>query len=115
MTRKPPIKPDTLYLDLADDDFCRLVWDSDDKVLGLETPDGEDQYETFEDMDEFHPSEYVRVEEQAVEDPAGFIEDFLTQAENAETVSLAHPELRASFRWARRHTKVVETTEDDDE
>ena len=62
-----------IHYDTVDQSYCQLNEHHDGSV-GILTPDGELEYMVFE-ADEFDPSEFYQVPQQAVDDPVGYLED----------------------------------------
>ena len=62
-----------IYYDAVDQSYCQLK-EYHDGAVGVFTPDGEHPHIVFE-ADEFDPSEFYQVPQQAVDDPVGYLED----------------------------------------
>lgn len=66
---------DGVWYDLSDESFC-LIREREGDIVLL-TPDGDDEYHTFSDSDEFIPQDFVQVPQQAVDDPTVYLQSFI--------------------------------------
>lgn len=97
-----------LYWDYADAGFCRVVEDEAAGMARLLTPDEGDEYYSVK-REVFDYGDLVEVPDDAVEDPAEYIEEILDEM-MALQGGLTN-EQSVGLRWARRQTTIVEHDE----
>ena len=95
-----------IYYDTADDSYCQLK-EHHDGAVGVLTPDGEDEHIVFE-ADEFY-----QVPQQAVDDPVGYLEEFLADVTDGKfwrnsSISVIE---EVGIEWAIKQTEVTESDE----
>jgi len=100
-----------IYYDTVDLTYCQLK-EHDDGAVGVLTPDGEDEYMVFE-ADEFDRSEFYQVPTQAVDDPVGYLEEFLADVTDGEFWRKSSIPIieRVGIEWAIKQTEITESDE----
>ena len=100
-----------IYYDTADESYCQLK-EYHDGAVGVLTPDGEDEHIVFE-ADEFDLSEFYQVPQQAVDDPVGYLEEFLADVTDGKfwrNSSIPVIE-EVGIEWAIKQTEIAESDE----
>jgi len=100
-----------IHYDTADKSYCQLK-EYDDGAVGVLTPDGEDEHIVFE-ADEFHRGEFYQVPTQAVDDPVGYLEEFLADVTDGKfwrnsSISVIE---EVGIEWAIKQTEIAESDE----
>ena len=100
-----------IYYDAVDQSYCQLK-EHHDGAVGVLTPDGEDEHTVFE-ADEFDRSEFYQVPQQAVDDPVGYLEEFLADVTDGEfwgksSISVIE---EVGIEWAIKQTEITESDE----
>jgi len=100
-----------IYYDMADQSYCQLK-EYHDGAVGLLTPDGEDEHIVFE-ADEFYRSEFYQVPQQAVDDPVGYLEEFLADVTDCKFWGKSSiPVIKeVGIEWAIKQTEITESDE----
>ena len=100
-----------IYYDMADQSYCQLK-EYHDGAVGLLTPDGEDEHIVFE-ADEFYRSEFYQVPQQAVDDPVGYLEEFLADVTDCKFWGKSSiPVIKeVGIEWAIKQTEIAESDE----
>ena len=100
-----------IHYDMADQSYCQLKKHHDGAV-GLLTPDGEDEYIVFE-ADEFDRSEFYQVPQQAVDDPVGYLEEFLADVTDGEFWGKSNISVieEVGIEWAIKQTEITKSDE----
>jgi len=100
-----------IYYDMADQSYCQLK-EHHDGAVGLLTSDGEDEYIVFE-ADEFDRSEFYQVPQQAVDDPVGYLEEFLADVTDCKFWGKSSiPVIKeVGIEWAIKQTEITESDE----
>ena len=100
-----------IYYDMADQSYCQLK-EHHDGAVGVLTPDGEDEHIVFE-ADEFDLSEFYQVPQQAVDDPVGYLEEFLADVTDCKFWGKSSiPVIKeVGIEWAIKQTEITESDE----
>ena len=100
-----------IYYDTADKSYCQLK-EHHDGAVGVLTPDGEDEHIVFE-ADEFDLSEFYQVPQQAVDDPVGYLEEFLADVTDCKFWGKSSiPVIKeVGIEWAIKQTEITESDE----
>lgn len=107
--------PDNLengvYYDINGEEFCEFALDTsqDSLVVSYCVPHDGDVYFT-QDADEFDESEFIPVDQDAIEDPASYLQgyvDTLVSGDVQELVNMSGVE-DVSLLWASQNASVVE-------
>ena len=100
-----------IYYDMADQSYCQLK-EYHDGAVGVLTPDGEDEHIVFE-ADEFYRSEFYQVPQQAVDDPVGYLEEFLADVTDCKFWGKSSiPVIKeVGIEWAIKQTEITESDE----
>jgi len=100
-----------IYYDMADQSYCQLK-EHHDGAVGVLTPDGEDEHIVFE-ADEFYRSEFYQVPQQAVDDPVGYLEEFLADVTDCKFWGKSSiPVIKeVGIEWAIKQTEITESDE----
>ena len=100
-----------IHYDTVDLTYCQLK-EHHDGAVGVLTPDGEDEHIVFE-ADEFERSEFYQVPQQAVDDPVGYLEEFLADVTDGKfwrnsSISVIE---EVGIEWAIKQTEIAESDE----
>ena len=100
-----------IYYDTADESYCQLK-EYHDGAVGVLTPDGEDEHIVFE-ADEFDLGEFYQVPQQAVDDPVGYLEEFLADVTDCKFWGKSSiPVIKeVGIEWAIKQTEITESDE----
>ena len=100
-----------IHYDTADKSYCQLK-EHHDGAVGVLTPDGEDEHIVFE-ADEFYRSEFYQVPQQAVDDPVGYLEEFLADVTDCKFWGKSSiPVIKeVGIEWAIKQTEITESDE----
>ena len=98
-----------IYYDAVDQSYCQLK-EYHDGAVGVLTPDGERPHI---EADEFDRSEFYQVPQQAVDDPVGYLEEFLADVTDGEfwgksSISVIE---EVGIEWAIKQTEITESDE----
>ena len=100
-----------IYYDAVDQSYCQLK-EHHDGAVGVLTPDGEDEHIVFE-ADEFDRSEFYQVPQQAVDDPVGYLEEFLADVKDGEFWRKSNISFieEVGIEWAIKQTEITKSDE----
>lgn len=104
---------DGVYYDMADAAFCRITTvsagdGSGDVLPALVTPDGDDIYHVYNDPADFDPDEFIRIKDEAIEDPAQYLNELIEYCFSRSHLDV-HDALASE--WAYYQTEIVEVDE----